>query len=179
MFIIPRTLDEWNQGKAEQRLQDDPTFLAWRDRHPLQARFWLAFCRHYDLGFEAFHQGDAEQARVHKAAMKELVSWLDDEVPRATETPEEAFTRLLEEGFSNKRAFKLAKTSPTRGKGRPVSVRWPALQAHEQKLQDDRSWRELTAEFCRCGQTKHARECQEKLRLQVVVLKKTIQQLGV
>ena len=180
MFVFPKTLEEWLDASATDRLQHDPVFAEYCAHHPLRARILLAFCINFDAGFKASERGDIRAADQSSAAMAELVSWLSDDEPQTDEAPSDTVARLVREGFSIEEAFNMNAKLHQRGRGRPVSNRLPALLALEQRMYSDPrpSWMRLAIRFCRCPKTNHDHPCKERLRQQSRILENTLRRLG-
>jgi hypothetical protein len=179
LFSVPKTLEEWQEATASARLAGDPVFARCRTHAPVEARLFIGFCRYFDSGYEAFERGDSEVADRCGDAMKKLVSWLSDGPPQTDATPSEVVERLIGEEFSLREAMGMQATLSRRGRGRPVSSRRAALDALEyREAHPKATYKQLAELFCQCSKSKHA-NCAQTLRQQMLVLRRTMDKLGV
>jgi len=148
----------------------DPEF---RRKHPITASlFALANAK---LA-EALQQPNLNEATL-KASMTEvaeIMSWLAPE-PGSFSQDEIAarFEQNRVAGFGTELAFKWAELERKKRRGRPRATRHLAVKALDLKLSEDRlSWPTVARRICERPECAHDHECVERVRQQVIALKR-------
>ena len=81
---------------------------------------------------------------------------------------------LVEEGFSFAYARDAEQSVERIPRGRPVSVRFLAVNALEIRMSQGKSWSELATKLCPCGETDHTLKCSERIRVAVWALEEVL-----
>jgi hypothetical protein len=173
--------EDWFQERIRDRAERQEGFAAWRLKYPIQARLWLGFCTYADLAFEAmFTRGDVQELSRCTSVMAELATWIASPDPGTQADRERWFKVLLDAGLPIGQALQQATAPEKRAKGRPVSKRRLATLALEAKeLAPDLSWMQLAMKFCDCSKRPHDEKCRDRLRQEIRILQKTLEEWGV
>jgi hypothetical protein len=87
---------------------------------------------------------------------------------------------LLAEGLSPLEIIEDLQIAQQTPRGRPATKRHLAVVALDMWLTNPSfSWARVTREVCNCGEQKHGRACQERLRQQVNDLRSALRRLGI
>ncbi len=158
-------------------------FGAFRRENPLAARIWCGICAWFDRLYEARETRNFGLAEECGSNISELASWSNPPSELSVDVDHAATIQLLLQAGASSSDVRSLTQPVKRPRGRPVSARYAAMLALQQRMLFPRSretsWKGLTQRFCRCGSNVHDLNCQDRLRRQVKLLEAELVRLGV
>ena len=117
-----------------------------------------------------------KECRILIKEGEEILAWLFPQQPSSFESALTFVMALQSRNISQDIWKSLLERAGKRSRGRPISKRQIAIKALEMKMSDPKKWSnmKLAQKFCDCGKSKHDAGCNERLRHNIINLKKVI-----